>query len=434
MRRALVVAGAEFQAAVRSKAFIISLIAMPVLMLGSILAQRFIMGRVDTTPRRFAIIDHSGQVHEALVAMTLARNAAVAAAPGRPARGGPFMPEVVSPGPDGLDALRLELSERVLAKDLFAFVEIPPGVMRAEGEQARLSYHSDEPTFDDVRQWLELSVSEIVRIERLRAVGADAEVIARLTRPLEAESLGLWTRGEGGTIEQARPVDKVRTFLVPIVLMFMVFMIVMTSAPMLLNSVLEEKMSRISEVLLGSVTPFELMFGKLIGAVGVAVVLGVLYISGGLGVARYLGFGNVLPLSLAPFLLVFLVLAIFFYGSLYIAVGAACSDLKDAQSLMMPVVVLTMLPIMAWTAVLRAPNGSFSVGASLFPPATPFLMLLRLALHPGPPAWQVALSVVLTFLATVGCVWAAGKIFRTGVLMQGKSASIGQMIRWVLAR
>jgi ABC-2 type transport system permease protein len=86
-----------------------------------------------------------------------------------------------------------------------------------------------------------------------------------------------------------------------------------------------------------------------------------------------------------------------------------------------------------WPAVTRAPQSPLSVGASLFPPATPFLMLLRLALEERPPAWQVALGVGLTLLTTIFIVWAAGKIVRTGLLMQGKGVTLAELFRWVKA-
>src|SRR5271157_3061881 len=122
------------------------------------------------------------------------------------------------------------------------------------------------------------------------------------------------------------------------------------------------------------------------------------------------------------------------YGSLYTAVGAACSEVKDAQSLMMPVMLLSMIPVFVWTAVLKNPASPLSVGMSLFPPASPFLMLMRLALRPAPPAWQVALSVVLTTLTAMAIVGAAGKVFRTGLLMQGKPPSFVELARWVKAK
>ncbi len=101
---------------------------------------------------------------------------------------------------------------------------------------------------------------------------------------------------------------------------------------------------------------------------------------------------------------------------------------------MMPVLLLSMIPVFVWTAVLKNPASPLSVGMSLFPPASPFLMLMRLALRPAPPAWQVALSVVLTTLTAMAIVGAAGKIFRTGLLMQGKPPSFVELARWVMAK
>jgi ABC-type Na+ efflux pump permease subunit len=129
--------------------------------------------------------------------------------------------------------------------------------------------------------------------------------------------------------------------------------------------------------------------------------------------------------------LVFMSLAVLFYGSIFIAVGAACSDLKDAQSLITPVMLVAVLPMFAWQVVLKSPTSTFSTLISLFPPATPFMMQLRLAVQPGPPWWQVALAITLTAAASVGCVWAAGRIFRVGILAQGKSAGFGQMFKWI---
>jgi ABC-type Na+ efflux pump permease subunit len=133
-------------------------------------------------------------------------------------------------------------------------------------------------------------------------------------------------------------------------------------------------------------------------------------------------------------LALFLFLAILLYGSLYMAVGAACSELKDAQSLMMPVMLMSMLPVFVWMTVLKNPSSPLSVGMSLFPPASPFLMLMRMALRPAPPVWQVGLSVVLTALTATVCIWGAGKIFRTGLLMQGKAPSFAELARWVMAK
>jgi ABC-2 type transport system permease protein len=424
VRKSLVVAAAEFNQAVRSRAFLVSLVLMPVLMGGSIVVQRASAGHTDLTPRRFAMIDNDSALCRAVIARTEARNSLVL---GKQAQ---FSGECI-PAEGNFDELRLALSDRVRSGDLFAFVELDPG----EGDRPiALAYHSDDSTYDDLREWLAMSASDALREQRLRAIGADPEVIAKLTAPVRALDIGLWTRGPGGTIEAARPVDQVRTRIVPLILVMMIFMVVVITSPQLLYSVLEEKMSRISEVLLGSLTPFELMLGKLLGSVGVNFVLVGVYLGGALGVAAYLGYGSLVPPELFAWLFLYLLMAVFLFGSMFIAVGAACSELKDAQSLMTPVMLVTMLPIMVVSVVLRAPNSPLSIGLSLFPTASPFLMLLRLAMHPPPPLWQTALSVALTLATSILGVWAAGKIFRVGVLAQGKTPTFREMLRWILVK
>jgi ABC-2 type transport system permease protein len=208
---------------------------------------------------------------------------------------------------------------------------------------------------------------------------------------------------------------------------------VLSSAPQLLNSVIEEKMSRISEVLIGSVTPYQLMMGKLLGSAGVSTLLALIYLTGGIFTARYFGYADAVRLSDLGWVVVFLPMAVFMFGAIFITIGAACTDLKDAQGMMTPAMLVMMLPWMTWFAVINAPDSPVAVALSLFPTNAPFLMLLRIAIPPGPPAWQIALSVVLTTLTALALVHAAGKVFRTGLLMQGKAASFGEMWTWVRA-
>jgi ABC-type Na+ efflux pump permease subunit len=95
--------------------------------------------------------------------------------------------------------------------------------------------------------------------------------------------------------------------------------------------------------------------------------------------------------------------------------------------------LLVMIPALTWSVVIRAPESAFSVGVSLFPPSTPFIMLLRIALRPAPPLWQVVLSLLLVAATVVAAVWAAGRIFRAGLLMHGKAATPREMLRWIVA-
>jgi ABC-type Na+ efflux pump permease subunit len=214
-------------------------------------------------------------------------------------------------------------------------------------------------------------------------------------------------------------------------MMYLLFMAVMTSAPQLLTAVIEEKMSRVSEVLIASIPPVQLMAGKLLGVAGVSVALACLYLGGGIYAAVTTGNFELVRPVLIGWAFVFLVCAVLIFGSLFIAIGSACSDLKDSQAMMQPVMLFLALPVLMSTVVLRAPNSPLAVGLSLFPPATPFLMLVRLALTPAPPLWQVALSLVLTAGTAVLFVWAASKIFRVGLLMQGKPPNLPELLRWI---
>jgi len=439
-RKIWVVASTEFGSAIRTKAFLIGVLVAPILMGLSIGLQVLVASRVDTRTRTFAVVDRTGALYPAIERAARAYNEQAADSQGKlvrprlePSRAGEGAPD---------DAVALELSDRIRRGALDAFVVIPAGALKPPAPGAAppvMEYHSDNPNDDVVRNWLAATVNAEVRLHRFRAAGLDLALVDRLNQPMGVDNLGLVERaatapagmGAPATLA-ARKVDRVRTTLVPAVLLFVMFLLIMSTTPQLLNTVIEEKMSKISEVLLGSVAPFDLMMGKLLGNAGIATILAVLYVAGGYAVAAYYGYADAIPAGLLAALALYVVLAILLYGSLFMAVGAACNDLKDAQSLMMPIMILAMLPMFVWTAILTNPSSGLSVGLSLFPPASPYLMLMRMAMRPTPPAWQVGLSILGTTLTALFCIWAAAKIFRTGLLMQGKAPSYRELVRWVM--
>jgi ABC-2 type transport system permease protein len=442
MRKTLIVAESEFATLVRSKAFIISVVLMPLVMALSIFLVRTTKDATDYKDRTFAFVDYSGVIAEPLRAVAEMYNSSTA--PGgadSPAlnlsrnpltrKGARFIPVEVKPDGRSVDDVRLELSERVRKQELFAFVEFPRDIVDpASGETIR--YYSDHPSYTALPQWLRATANGIVLNERFKQASVDRALVVRLTKQAPMEELGLVERARTGELKQAQEVDPARAYGIPVAVLMLMYITVMSSAPQLLNSVIEEKMSRISEVLIASVTPFQLMMGKLIGGVGVSTLLAAIYIAGGLAVAQYWGgYASAVTPAILLWFLLFLVMSIFIFGSLFVAIGAACTDLKDSQSMMTPVMVLVMLPMFTWASVLRAPDGTMATVLSMIPTAAPFLMMLRISLQPGPPGWQIAASVLLMAATVVVVVWAAGKIFRTGLLMQGKSATLGEMLRWV---
>jgi ABC-2 type transport system permease protein len=421
----LAVAGAEIRALLRSKAFLVSVCIVPMLTITVNLLQRRMAGRADPTPREFAVIDPGDRYFAAIVQAAQARNAALDSARAATPR---FIPRPVNPA-ESLEPLRLALSDQIRQGSLFAFVEI-----QGEPDREPLRYHSDHPAYDDLREWLEKVVDDAQRAERYRMARLDPALVDALSRHVKADSLGLYQRRATGQQATAAKQDVMRAVFVPMVPAFMLFFFVVLSTPQLMHAVLTEKMSRISEVLLGSVSPFELMAGKLLGSLTVSLLLVSVYAVSAVSAAARIGLASAIPLSLLGWFVCFLLLALLLYGSAFVAIGSACTDVKDAQNLMLPIMLPLTVPLMLSAAVVESPSSSLAVALSLFPLSAPIVMLLRVGLHPSPPLWQVVLSALLTLATTVGCIWAAGRIFRIGLLSQGKSASFRQMARWIFTR
>ena len=429
MRKTLIVARSEFVTAVKARGFLIGILLMPVLFGSAVVLQRVVDKQVDAKPRRVAVLDDTGELYGPLQAAAEAWNRGERDLRPKVEQGPRFVLEAVT-AEGSRDAQRLALSDRVRREELFAFAELPRSLFEPDTTE-RIRYYSSAPAYSELPQWLLRSVMKEIVKRRFAEADVSPLVVARLIKPVDLEELGLLDRTREGAVRPARTVDKIRTIGIPVTFMFVLFIIVMTTTPQLLNSVLEEKMSRISEVLLGSVTPFQLMLGKLLASTAVSGVLTLVYLSGAAWAATRWGYLDALDPRMLAWFVLFLLLAVLIYGSLFIAIGSACSDLKDAQNLMTPAMVILMVPALMWTAITRAPQSALAVGASMFPPATPFLMLLRLALEERPPAWQVGLSVILTLLCMLAIVWAAGRIVRTGLLMQGKGVSVREILRWI---
>jgi len=436
MRKTLVVAMREYQAAVKTKAFIITLILMPVFYGGMIGVQLLLRDKVDTADKRIAVWDRSGQLYDSIVEAAEKRNATEIfrgdAAEGRQI-GPRFLVERVEDPTQAPEKMALGLSERVRKKELFAFIIIDPSAVDGgTAEHGPVQYHSNSPTYDDLPEWLAGPINQRIQAIRLERANMDVETVRRATQRVPVSNLGLFSLDEAGNIKQAEETNRVANFLVPMGLMMLMVMVVMIGASPLMQSVLEEKMQRIAEVLLGSVTPFQLMFGKLLGMTGVSLTIATVYLIGAFYALLRAGYGGFFPAEVVWWFALYLILAVFMYGAMFIAVGAAVTDMKEAQSILTPVMLLIFSPLFIWPNVIKEPHATFSVVASLFPPATPMLMLIRQAVPPGVPLWQPLLGFVLVTLMTLATVFAAGRIFRIGILMQGRGAKVGEMMRWII--
>ena len=277
-------------------------------------------------------------------------------------------------------------------------------------------------------------MNEEVKKTRIAELNLSPESVAALSAQTGVRQFGLVEKDADGSLSDAKEENRVMTFAVPFAGIMLMFMMVMSVAPAMLNNVLEEKMQKISEFLVSSITPFQLMFGKLVGSVAVGMTLSTVYLGAAYAMAWHFGFANDVPTSLYAWFVFYLLIALIIFGSVFSAIGAACSEIKDAQSLMTPVMLMLIIPMMCLGPVLTSPNSTFARVISLIPPATPMLMFVRIAIPPGPPLWEIVLGTVLAVLFAVCCVWAAGKIFRVGVLSQGQPPTMVGLVKWLVAQ
>ncbi|HEV3116276.1 MAG TPA: ABC transporter permease [Gemmataceae bacterium] len=460
MRKVFVIAARDYRAAVKTKSFLISLLIMPIMMGGSILVQLLLKDNVDTADKRFAVVDRSGgQLAKNLAKEAEIRNSKEILDKDGKQTKPKFLITIERPendSDDGANRLRYKLSEEVRKQELFGFLEIGPDVAKFQpgmkpingpaasndaeelsrpvSERRALRYQSNSATYDAFHKWARGVLNKEVQSERIQAahVNLSENDIKSLLLPVELVSKGLSTMDEKGNIVEAPDENLAASFGVPAGMIFLMFMLILLGATPLMQAVVEEKMQRIAEVLLGSIGPFDLMLGKLLGMVGVSLTLAAVYLGGAFWAAHRYHFAQFIPTSLLIWFMVYQTLAVLMFGSLFIAIGAACSDMRETQSMTWPVMLLVCIPVFVWFNVIREPNSSFATGISLFPFATPMLMLGRQAVPPGIPIWQPILGVCLVLLTTALCVYAAGRIFRVGILMQGKGAHPGQMLKWVI--
>jgi ABC-2 type transport system permease protein len=476
MRKIAVIARREYQALVRTKAFLISLVVMPIFMCGAIVVQIFLQGRIDTSEKTIVVLDGTGRMLAPLQALAQLRDEGDAPQSGKKAHRSVKL-EAGPPGPV-TDNIRLELSERIRRDEIFAFLEIDSDALKpndnsplmqllrkigtlsasandtsakpptrqaspdSESENAKpaSSASGDVPvhlymqsiTFNEIGQWLMQSVNQAAFALRLQDVGLNPAAVAAAACPVEYRELGPYSRASAGEIRKGDEGSRGANFFIPFALVMLMFMSIMIVCQPMLTSVIEEKQQRIAEVLLGSASPFQLMMGKLMGNVGVALTIVGLYLVGGYFLAHHYGYTDMLPLRLLGWFIGFEVLACLLFGAIFIGIGAACTEIKEAQSLMMPVMILVIFPLMVWINILQEPLSRFALWISLFPPATPMLMMLRLAASPVVPLWQPILGMALTLATTLAFVFAAGRVFRIGLLVQGKAPKLGELAGWIL--
>ncbi|MEY2715647.1 MAG: hypothetical protein RIT24_1990 [Planctomycetota bacterium] len=327
--------------------------------------------------------------------------------------------------PAAVEAAKAELAKGTLLAAAAVTAEALDPAKDAEGVELFIP-SSLSPKH--VRQ-ISRAIAKAVEEERVARSGVDGAMLKRLASRPEPRTTRVSPEGT-----EAKEQTELRT-IIPFAFMLLLWICVFTSANYLLTTTIEEKSNKVMEVLLAAASPMQLLAGKILGYSMVSAVMLVMY--GGLGIA---GLTTAALTDLVPFehifyLVVFFLMAYLMVASMMSAVGSAVSDLREAQSLVGPVMMILMVPLILWAPIIDNPNGWLATVAGFVPPATPFVMILRLTASTEPiPLWQTALSIVWGFACAFGMLWIAARIFRVGVLMQGKPPTPKELLRWAFVR
>ena len=444
MKKVLWIALREFVVTVCTKAFVIGLMFLPV-MIGVVALVFSLMNDDDfRAAGRIAIVDPTGRItaeaRQALATDTMAADMAG----GLREQGGQFavaadLVENLDLGPDftlvelpldtDLDAEKPFLLAPPEANGLLALVHIHVDAIEAEAPDANFGSYdlytapaTDEREIAAIRSMLREAILNL----RIEANGFDREAIDRLTGIERGQSITVTETTERASVGGLN-------IILPVAFMFLLMMGIMGGGHGLMTSTIEEKSSRVVEVLLSAVSPMELMAGKLFGYMSASLVgMSIYLVAGLLALASFSLFG-LLDGKLILYLFIFFFIAFFTVGSFMMAIGSAVNELRETQSLMMPVTILIMLPWFLWMPISRDPNSTLSVVVSFLPPINSFGMLLRLSSTEPPPAWQVWLSIGIGILGVYVTLWAAARIFRIGLLLTGKPPNFRTLLRWIRA-
>ena len=324
------------------------------------------------------------------------------------------------------EAWREDLDARVKSDELDGYVILAPNFMRT----GRATYYGETLSGAIGMQALEGYLDQVVQEERMSKLGIGAADLADVLRGAQLE------RRTIGVDEQQ---DLQSRALVGIAMIMLLYMMMVLYGQFTMSAVIEDKSTRVVEVMLASVTPNQLMVGKVVGQGLVGFTQFVIWAVAGAVFSRFggqvmgmdLDFGQI-DAELWGWFGVFFVLGFLMYSALYAGVGALCSSMQDAQNYQFPITALIVLPMLMLTVAMQAPDSGAAMVLSLIPLFTPILMFIRIVVG-DPDLWQVLLSVALLAGTVFLLLKVAGKLFRMSILHFGKAPSWAEVLRMLRA-
>ena len=435
MNKIGIIIAREFNERVKKKSFIITTILMPLLMIGMMAAPTLMMLFAKGEQKTLLVIDESS---------------------------------VVAPQLEGNEDVEFKTVDAALEEarkdmDVFGVLWIGENIVDSPSD---VKLYTNSSSSMSLEESITAQIEKVIERERLKRY--DIDNLEDIMKDLKA-SVTMTTyrndQSEEGKDEQAT--SSVVSYLLGLVLGMMLYMFLIIYGSMVMTSVIEEKGSRVLDVLVSSVSPFQLMMGKILGVAAVAVtqiaIWGVLVCGIGSAVLPALMPDDVMQsveavqagqmtleeadmdaetisaLSLATdmsglvmmfvWLLLFLLGGFLFYSAMFAAVGSAVDSIQDANQLQTPITVPIILALILAMSVFNDPNSPLAFWGSIIRFTSPVVMMARIPFDI--PTWQIVLSLVLLYASVAGMAWVAGKIYRVGIFMHGKKPSFKELLSWV---
>lgn len=443
MKKMYAVMKREYLQAVRKKVFIIMTLLFPFLMAGIMILPGLMMAK-GMGKKRIAVLDGTGQLQQAFTNRSVQaeepadpKQEARKAIEGRGRRGLPsqFTVEYVNQEGKDVEKLAAPYLERLTrdkeAPDKLEGVFVIPAKAMVDTETT-LSYYSRAATDFITQERLGRIANRELQSMRLAANGVKPELVEDLLQDLSVDAVQLSRTGEKKTGGELN-------FLFAFILGALLILPSFIYGQETMRGIVQEKTDRVVEVLVSSVTPMELLSGKILGiaAVGLTQIFVWLTMIGLVG-AYGATVASMADINLSQFIrpsvfayfALFFVLAYLTYVCVYAVAGAVCNSEKEAQQFIMPIMMLMMTPWFLMMPIVMNPDAPFAVGFSLSPVFGPITMFVRTTVT-EPPLWHLLVSVAVSVLTILAFFWITAKIFRIGILSYGKRPTIPELMKWI---
>ncbi len=447
LRRIGLIATRDYRAVITSRGFLIGLLMMPCMaLIFSVLIPRLLNSHSPQVMGEVAVIDPTSRItaelQRTLAPAEIARRrtmdaarspAPMAAGPIAKAAAGPQGPPIpmltVVPLPASTDVQDKKswlIQPRDASPAHLALVVVQPDAVTERADAKSFgsfdlytSTHMDDGTETALRD----SIRAALIAARLRSGGFDPATIATVEQVVQPDSLVVSAEGShSGSRGIAR--------FLPLACGILLFIGVMTGGQILMTSTVEEKSNRVIEVLLAAASPLELMYGKLLGGLGLGLTMTAVYLGMSIYALSAFALAGLIDPMLIVYLLAFYVATYMVFGSLMLTIGSAVNQMAEAQSLMGPIIILLVVGYATSPVIGIAPNSSFSVALSFTPFINNFAMLARISSSSPPPGWEVAVTLLISCATAAAVVWFAAKVFKIALLMHGKPPSLATLVKW----